>query len=358
MTDETLTAAIHARMLAALPPAASRPPASVPRASVPPPAPASAVTELERFRELLRDYPCRTGKTVRGRLVALSARAHGATPDEAAIVVAAALELFQAWVLIHDDIEDDSFTRRGEPALHRLVGMPVALNVGDALHVYMWRLLHGLFRYPEVDAGLIIDEFATMIDRTAEGQHLDLTYVHQGRVDIGEAAYLHMVTLKTAYYTVVTPLRLGALLAGADPDPAFTAAGIDLGVAFQIRDDVLNLRHSSSATAAYGKEFAGDLYEGKRTLIIAHLLGSASPAHVAEVVDLLAGQRSARSPAAVARLLALISQYGSLEYAQSIAEARAASGLGTLRSVLGRLPDSGAAARLLSILDSVAMRVS
>lgn len=349
MTDETVTAAIHARMQEALPPVTPRPAGA---------APLSTAGELDRFHTLLHDYPRRTGKTVRGRLVALSARAHGAIGDEAAITVAAALELFQAWVLIHDDIEDDSLTRRGEPALHRLVGLPVALNVGDALHVYMWRLLHGLLRYDDIDAKVIIDEFATMIDRTAQGQHLDLTYVAQGRVDIGEEAYLHMVTLKTAYYTVVSPMRLGALLADVVPDPALTQAGIDLGVAFQIRDDVLNLRPGSGAAAAYGKEFAGDLYEGKRTLIIAHLLATATAAHADEVIELLAGPRSTRSQAAVQRLLALIDEYGSLDHAQAVAEERATAGLRAMRSTLSRLPDAAAARRLVSILDSVAVRVS
>lgn len=368
MTDETLTAAIHARMHAALPPAAL-PQAGLPQAGLPPtPAPVTPprpprasppyVEELERFHALLRDYPRRIGKTVRGRLVVLSARAHGAQTDEAAITVAAALELFQAWVLVHDDIEDDSETRRGEPSLHRLVGVPVALNVGDALHVYMWRLLHELLGDPDVDARAIIDEFATMIDRTAQGQHLDLSYVGKGRVDIGEEAYLHMVTLKTAYYTVVSPIRLGALLAGVEPDPAVARAGIDLGVAFQIRDDVLNLRPGSSGTAGYGKEFAGDLYEGKRTLIITHLLATASPADAAEVTRLLAGPRAARGEAAVKRLLALIDQHGSLEHAQQVAEERAAAGLSAMRSALARLPNAAAATRLLAILDSVALRVS
>ena len=348
MTDETLTAAIHARMRAALPGALSGEPVTGP----------AFATELDRFHALVRDYPSRMGKTVRGRLVVLSARAHGAVTDEAAIIVAAALELFQAWVLVHDDIEDDSETRRGAPALHRLVGMPVALNVGDALHVHMWRLLHELLGHPGVDAKAIIDEFATMIDRTAEGQHLDLTYVDTGNVDIGADAYLHMVTLKTAYYTVVSPLRLGALLAGVEPDPALTPTGIDLGVAFQIRDDVLNLRPGSGAAGAYGKEFAGDLYEGKRTLITAHLLAAARPDEAAEVRKLLAGPRAARGEAAVTRLLALVAAHGSLDHAQRVAEERAASGLARLQSVLARLPGGAAADRLLSILDAVAVRVS
>ena len=98
---------------------------------------------LNAFYRLIRDYPERGGKGLRGLLVLLSTGAHGADWRRG-LEVAAALELFQNWVLIHDDIEDDSEERRGAPALHKQVGMPVALNVGDALHVYMWQKLHGL----------------------------------------------------------------------------------------------------------------------------------------------------------------------------------------------------------------------
>jgi len=347
VTDEALASAIRSRMRAALPdPAAVRVDGS------------TAGAEVARFNTLLHDYPSRTGKMLRGRLVMHSTEAHGGGALQAALTAAAALELFQAWVLVHDDIEDGSQTRRGKPALHHLVGMPVALNVGDALHVYMWRLLHGLLDDPDVDAKALLDEFGTMISLTAEGQHLDLSFVAEGRFDIGEEAYLAMVTLKTAHYTVASPLRLGALLAGTRPDPALSTAGIDLGVAFQIRDDVLNLKPGSGPTTTYGKETAGDLYEGKRTLIIAHLLASASAADCAEVTSLLSGPRSQRTPESVARLLELIDRYGSLRHAQAVADAKAAAGLDTLRELAASLPGREAAGRLVSLLEVVADRLS
>ena len=211
--------------------------------------------ELEQFYALLRDYPERGGKRLRGLLLLLSAAAHGA-PWEQGVGVAAALELFQNWVLIHDDIEDDSEDRRGSPALHKQVGLPVALNVGDALHIYMWRTLLRHVWNLDARAGgqrqgqRLVETFEEMISRTAEGQHLDLTWVAEGRFDVTEADYLAMVTLKSAYYTVVAPLVLGALCAGAEPDPRLSEAGLALGVAFQIRDDVLNLMRDVS----YGKE--------------------------------------------------------------------------------------------------------
>ena len=167
--------------------------------------------DLARFYGLIRNYPERQGKQLRGLFLLLAAEAHGGAWHDA-LPVAAALEQFQNWVLIHDDIVDDSEERRGEPALHKQVGMPLALNVGDALHVYMWQTLHGLgASLPREE---IWSEFTTMIHRTAEGQHLDLSWVEENRFDISEADYLEMVTLKTAFYTVVSPLNLGALCAG------------------------------------------------------------------------------------------------------------------------------------------------
>src|SRR5690606_29941403 len=160
------------------------------------------------------------------RVVCLSAAAHGAQEQDA-LTVAGAIELFQAWVLIHDDIEDDSETRRGLPTLHRLVGMPVALNVGAAPHVKMWRLLHRLLATRPELAPAVIEEFADMIERTAEGQHLDLAFVQQGRLAIGEVEYLDLVARKTAGYTVVSPLRLGALLAGREPAAGLGDAGLE-----------------------------------------------------------------------------------------------------------------------------------
>lgn len=305
--------------------------------------------ELARFHRLIRDYPERGGKGLRGLLLLLSTAAHG-LPWTAGLESAAALELFQNWVLIHDDIEDDSLERRGGPALHKEVGMPVALNVGDALHVCMWRTLHRA-ELPPGAKGRVLEEFSWMILRTAEGQHLDLSWVQEGRFDISEENYLEMVTLKTALYTVVCPLRLGALCADREPDERFYEAGQRLGVAFQIRDDVLNLMPEIS----YGKEFAGDLYEAKRTLILAHLFAHATPSERDEVCERLAKNRSERTPEDVEAILGFFERYGSLRYAQGVAEENAREGLTLLREALETLPGE-AAGELLKRLESLASR--
>jgi geranylgeranyl diphosphate synthase type II len=284
--------------------------------------------------------------------VLLSAAAHGGNWQQA-LAVAAAIELFQNWVLIHDDIEDGSDERRGRPALHHLVGVPVAINVGDALHVCMWRLLHSdaclaLPRWREV-----IREFEAMILRTAEGQHLDLSWVAVERFDVSEAEYLTMVTLKTAYYTVIGPLRLGALCAGLTPDPRLNALGRHLGMAFQLRDDVLNLLPEATT----GKEFAGDLYEGKRTLILAHLLTRADEAEKAAIIARLAQPRRDKRDPDVRFILSAIARHGSLAYAQRVAEVEAERGLALLSELAPTLADPAAAAELMGLLKSLARRL-
>ena len=311
--------------------------------------------DLAHFVALMREYPGRGGKRVRGKLVLASTAAHGGEPDMA-LPVAAALELFQNWVLVHDDIEDDSEERRGAPALHRMVGVPVALNVGDAMHVYMWEALLDLASRPDFDADAIRREFVWMIHRTAEGQHLDLTWVAQERFDIGEEAYLAMVRRKTAAYTVVSPLRLGAHASGRRPNPALASIGERLGAAFQIRDDVLNLLPADGG--GYGKEFAGDLYEGKRTLVLAHALAHASAAEVEEAVDRLRPAREERSADDVRWLLGLIRRHGSLRYAQARAESLANAALHELELVFAELPGQEAARALLDGLRGLTRRVN
>ena len=309
--------------------------------------------DLNEFYTLIRDYPERGGKQLRGLFILLSTEMHGGRWQDA-LGVAAALELFQNWVLVHDDIEDDSDERRGAPALHKQVGMPVALNVGDALHIYMWQVLTNLPSHLPADA--IRAEFISMIHRTAEGQHLDLSWVSQNRFDLSEADYLEMVMLKTAYYTVVSPFRLGALCAQQTPDERFEVAGKALGVAFQIRDDVLNLVHSDDS--AYGKEFAGDLYEAKRTLILAHLFANANEAEANELKARLGKSRLDKTQSDIERVLGLIDAYGSLGYAQQVAETKAAEGLRLLKEIVKPLANQLAVNKFTGLLESLARRRS
>ena len=307
--------------------------------------------EIQLLYDMMRDYPRRGGKGLRSELLLLSAQAHGAAPGsprwQGALWLGAVVELFQNWVLIHDDIEDDSEERRGKPALHRLHGAALAINAGDALHAYMWAAV------ARADVPGAFDEVLSMIHRTAEGQHLDLAWVEHGRWDLTEADYLEMVRLKTAYYTVTQPLRLGALAAGALPSPDFTAAGEALGAAFQIRDDVLNLLEDAGS---YGKEIGGDLLEGKRTLITLHWLASAPEPQRRVFLEQMALPRSGKDPATVARILGWLRGSGSLAYAQRYADTQGRRGLELLSRALATAADPQAAAQMLTLAEGYVTR--
>ena len=307
--------------------------------------------EIDLLYAMMRDYPSRGGKGVRSELLLLSAQAHGVatgTPAwEAALWLATTLELFQNWVLIHDDIADDSEERRGQPALHRQYGVPLALNAGDALHAYMWGALL------RADVPAAYSEVLTMIHRTAEGQHLDLAWVEHGAWNLSPADYLDMVRLKTAYYTVVIPLRLGALVAGQVPDPRFEEAGVALGAAFQIRDDVLNLIGEAEH---YGKEIGGDLLEGKRTLIALRWLETASPEQRQTFLAEMAKPRSTKDPAVIAELLTWLLESGAVQEAQAVADSQAERGLKLLAEALHETPGQEAAGTILTLAESLAKR--
>ncbi|WP_038031961.1 polyprenyl synthetase family protein [Thermus sp. NMX2.A1] len=302
------------------------------------------------YQALLQEYPSRGGKMLRGLLVVYAGLAHGATL-EASLWAGTALELFQNWVLVHDDIEDASEERRGRPALHRLYPMPLALNAGDTLHGEMWGLLirglnEGLFG-PEVLA-----EFHQVVHRTAYGQHLDLLWTLSGRLDLAPEDYLRMVAHKAAYYTAVAPLRLGALLSGETPPALYEEAGLKLGIAFQIMDDVLNLEGDQ----AYGKELAGDLYEGKRTLILIRYLQEAPKEERIRAEALLSLPREAKPEAEVRWLWERLLASGAVAWAKEEAKRLAQEGLGALIPYLDTLPGREATSHLQNLLTALVER--
>lgn len=303
--------------------------------------------ELAEYARLLRDYPQRGGKMLRGMLLCYTGMAYRAGLEQV-LPAAAALELFQNWALVHDDIEDASEERRGKPALHKLYGMPLALNAGDALHARMWAILIEA-KVPHA----VMQEFVKLVELTAQGQHLEMTWMEQHRLDLEEADYLEMVGQKAAYYTAVAPLRLGALAAGAQPPTTYEEAGMKLGIGFQIMDDVLNLQGDP---AKYGKEIGGDLWEGKRTLLLLHFLSKANAEERARAEALLRVPREAKDPSEVNWLHQRLLETGAVAYAQTQAEQMLAEGLAALQPVLSTLPQQEFARVLLDILETLVKR--
>lgn len=240
--------------------------------------------------DLILDYPLRGGKALRPALSIATCLGLGGHL-EAILPTAATLELYHNAFLIHDDIEDESWSRRGKPTLHVDHGIPIAVNVGDAmLSLSLQPLLDNVERVGLGPALRILRAVAKMTRCTVDGQALELEWVRSNTWRLDDADYLKMVELKTSWYSFITPLQAGALAAGAPPErmAPLELLGRHLGAAFQITDDLLNLRADPQE---YGKEIGGDLWEGKRTLMLLHTLRSAEPNERDRAVQILAKRR-------------------------------------------------------------------
>ena len=246
----------------------------------------AAQRESSPLYALMLDYPLREAKGLRPALCIATCRALGGKLD-AVVRSAAVLELFHNAFLIHDDIEDGSLMRRGSPTLHRTHGLPIAVNVGDAmLAIALQPLLDNVEVLGLGPSLRILQAVARMTRESVEGQSLELEWIRGGTLDVTDDDYVRMVEQKTAWYSFITPVIIGAITARVPQEriDALAAFARSLGIAFQIQDDVLNLRGQEED---YGKEIAGDLWEGKRTLMLLHMLRGASPAERQEVARIL-----------------------------------------------------------------------
>lgn len=290
------------------------------------------------LHDLVVDYPRRGGKMLRSSLCIAHARAFGA-PLDRAVLTAASIEMLHNGLLIHDDIQDGSDLRRGRPTLQVLHGVPLALNAGDMLMLQSLRpLVDNVSRVGEWVTLEILRETDVMARESAEGQALDLGWRDLNATDVTEADYLRMVLKKTAWFSTIYPARVGALIGSegrADPT-VFTHFGFFLGAAFQIQDDLLNL----VGDERYGKELNGDLYEGKRTLMLIHARSASSVADKARFDEILSAPRQDRSADQVAWLRAAIDRHGSIPYARGVAQALLGAASYEFSRVYGDLPAS------------------
>jgi geranylgeranyl diphosphate synthase, type II len=296
----------------------------------------------------MSDYPTRGGKALRPSLCLATCEAFGGTMEEA-LPSAVAIELLHNAFLVHDDIEDASLFRRGEPTLHRRYGTPLALNAGDGLALLAMGTLHeNVDRIGTRLAGRVLVEFDFMSRQTVAGQALELGWCRDNRTDLEPDDYLDLIMKKTCWYTTVLPLRVGALIgsrgtAALDPMIEF---GFHLGAAFQIRDDILNL---VGDPGAYGKERLGDLKEGKRTLMLIHLLAAADRSDRRWLVDYLARPPGERHEDEIRHVYELMLSYGSIGFAAEFASGVAGSAI-TAMDVAFAGRDDSPARRFIGLL--------
>lgn len=292
-------------------------------------------------------------------------------PSDSIVSASAALEIFHAAALVHDDIIDNSDTRRGAPSAHRQFesqhrsakwpgdassyGRASAILLGDLLLGWSDELLdEGLSALTDAQAARVArSEFVRMRTEVTAGQYLDILEEQAWATHDDEEQLARAETIavyKSAKYSVEAPLALGGLIAGGSVDQvsALRAYGLPLGIAYQMRDDLLGVFGDEHVT---GKPSGDDLREGKRTVLIG-MARSALPSAGRRLIDERLGDPTL-TPAQIAQLQDVIRESGAVERLES----RISASVAAARSALAGAPlDEAAAANLSELADAVSHR--
>jgi len=238
--------------------------------------------ELDPVAEALKDFLLQSGKRFRPLFASIGYLGAGSTLTPEAIGALASVELIHVCALIHDDVMDASDTRRGAPSIHKQFeqihfqsgfsgspsqfGLASAILLGDLALVWAAKMLHE----SQIPAEQILSALPIFNEMEVElmaGQYLDI--YEQALASESVERSLKVARYKSGKYSIERPLHFGAAIANTNPEvfyPLYSAYGLPLGEAFQLRDDLLGVFGNSSET---GKPAGDDLREGKRTVLMA-----------------------------------------------------------------------------------------
>lgn len=221
-----------------------------------------------------------SGKRIRPMLVLMGAALFDEKHVEESLPASAAIEFFHNFSLIHDDIMDNAPLRRGQPTVHQKWDDSVAILSGDGLLIQAYL---ELAKCPKEKVPELLDVFNKLAVEVCEGQQYDMDFEKVDRV--AESAYIDMIRLKTSVL-LGGALQLGAILAHANPDAQelLYAFGVNLGIAFQLQDDILDV-YGDPAT--FGKQVGGDILSNKKTILYVKLRDLATDADQEVLTNLL-----------------------------------------------------------------------
>lgn len=280
----------------------------------------------------------RKGKQLRPALVMLAAAASGGI-TEGTFRGAALVELLHTATLIHDDVVDEADTRRGWPSINAIWKNKVAVLMGDYV------LSRGLLLSLDHNDVAFLHSTSRAVKRMSEGELLQIQKSRQLRND--EDTYFRIIGDKTASL-LSTCCEIGALSATDDTDivVAMREYGEALGIAFQIRDDILDFTGTQSAI---GKPVGGDLKEKKFTLPLIHAFGNAPASRRKSIVRLLKNGVGRRD---IETIVAFVQEFGGITYAEAVAEDYRRRAVAQLETV----PESAARASLTALAEFVVRR--
>lgn len=279
--------------------------------------------------DMIAEYTMRGGKRLRPLLMIVGYRLYGGKDEVEVIKASCSIELIQSYLLIHDDIIDDSDLRRKKPTVHKIYeknygdkkfGQNMAIIAGDLASVYA----EEIFDKVKIDEKLkyrALLRMASIVETTGYGQVLDV--LSSKMEDFGERDLLLLHEYKTAKYTIEGPLILGAILAGKTDFSLITNYAIPVGIAFQLQDDILGLFGTEETI---GKPLTSDLEEGKKTLLV---LKAMEDERYRDVIKSVLGKKNVGIEE-LEKVREIVRETGALEYTYTIAKEMVKKGIEAL----------------------------
>jgi geranylgeranyl pyrophosphate synthase len=269
------------------------------------------------------------GKRMRPLLSILTCEALGGDVNKI-LPFASACELFHNWILIHDDIEDSDKVRRNLPTVWVKYSIPHAINVGDYLEHKVFELILHSKEHGVDDATIIklMKSMTTTAVKTAEGQTMEMNL--RSNDSPTEKEYIEMVIGKTAHYLTV-PMIGAAIVAGReDLINSLMEFGMNLGPAFQIADDILDLTEGKGRN-----EIGRDIKEGKRSVLVIDCLSKCNHDEKEKLINILNKTPEDTSDVDVHYAKNTFEKYGSVEYSKQLAERYTKNA----KEVAGKMPE-------------------
>jgi geranylgeranyl pyrophosphate synthase len=274
-----------------------------------------------KYNQIMRVYVDRLGQYRRPSYTILWTMLYGGNVNDA-ILPAAIQQLSEDWLLMLDDIFDDSKLRRGAPAAHTIYPINYVINAASELQAINWRMIFDAENILGEDRGKrYVNKFFDILKLTHRGQYLDM-YLTSEIKDITKFTpedYFESIHAKSAYYSVYGPMQVGAIIAGVNDESLnkIKEYGVPLGNAFQIKDDILDC---TSTDEKLGKTVSTDVRDGVKTIILWHAVNNAPTSTLNRLKEIYMKNKNEKTTEEIQFVLNTFKELGSIDYAQKEVE--------------------------------------